>query len=134
MEFYIMKAVVQQPCRQGGNYSRQNAHVQAGPAAQGGDAGYNYIADGSGKPGDTGIIGQADGQAHGKDQADIVDDQLAGGFQGLCHGRNGNDIAQGQEQGRGAVSLRGKMIDKPIVDRARRVLDQARALGLGGDL
>ncbi|NLW21067.1 MAG: HpcH/HpaI aldolase/citrate lyase family protein [Clostridiales bacterium] len=43
-------------------------------------------------------------------------------------------IAEGQEQGRGAVSLRGKMIDKPIVDRARRVLDQARALGLGGDL
>ena len=34
--------------------------------------------------------------------------------------------------GRGAVSLRSKMIDKPIVDRARRVLEAAEALGLGG--
>ena len=41
-------------------------------------------------------------------------------------------IEEGQKQGRGAVSLRGKMIDKPIVDRARRVLDNAEALGLGG--
>ncbi len=41
-------------------------------------------------------------------------------------------IREGVTQGRGAVSLRGKMIDKPIVDRARRVLDTARALGLGG--
>ena len=31
--------------------------------------------------------------------------------------------------GRGAVSLRGKMIDKPIVDRARYVLETARKLG-----
>lgn len=30
--------------------------------------------------------------------------------------------------GRGAVSLRGKMIDKPIVDRARYVLEMARQL------
>ncbi len=41
-------------------------------------------------------------------------------------------IEEGQKQGRGAVSLRGKMIDKPIVDRAKRVLDNAEALGLGG--
>lgn len=42
-------------------------------------------------------------------------------------------IAEGERLGRGAVSLRGKMVDKPIVDRARRVLEAARALGLGGD-
>ncbi len=41
-------------------------------------------------------------------------------------------IEEGKRQGRGAVSLRGKMIDKPIVDRALRVLNTARALGLGG--
>lgn len=41
-------------------------------------------------------------------------------------------IEEGERLGRGAVSLRGKMIDKPIVDRARRVLDAAEALGLGG--
>lgn len=43
-------------------------------------------------------------------------------------------IKEGEAQGRGAVSLHGKMIDKPIVDRARRVLDNAQALGLGGIL
>lgn len=42
-------------------------------------------------------------------------------------------IEEGERLGRGAVSLRGKMIDKPIVDRARRVLDAAQALGLGGE-
>lgn len=41
-------------------------------------------------------------------------------------------IAEGERLGKGAVSLRGKMIDKPIVDRARRVLEAAEALGLGG--
>ena len=41
-------------------------------------------------------------------------------------------IEEGKRQGRGAVSLRGKMIDKPIVDRALRVLHTARMLGLGG--
>ncbi|HSK69097.1 MAG TPA: CoA ester lyase [Candidatus Limnocylindria bacterium] len=41
-------------------------------------------------------------------------------------------IREGERLGRGAVSLRGKMVDKPIVDRARRVLDTARALGLWG--
>ena len=42
-------------------------------------------------------------------------------------------IAEGERLGKGVVSLRGKMIDKPIVDRARRVLDAAEALGLGGN-
>ena len=41
-------------------------------------------------------------------------------------------IKEAQRQGRGAISLHGKMVDKPIVDRAKRVLDTARALGLGG--
>ena len=41
-------------------------------------------------------------------------------------------IEEGKRLGKGAVSLRGKMIDKPIVDRAERILAVARALGLGG--
>ena len=38
-------------------------------------------------------------------------------------------IAQAKRTGRGAVSLRGKMIDKPIVDRARHVMDMAKQIG-----
>lgn len=41
-------------------------------------------------------------------------------------------IREGEAAGLGAVSLRGKMIDKPIVDRARRLLEAAEQLGLGG--
>ncbi len=41
-------------------------------------------------------------------------------------------IEEGERLGRGAVSLRGKMVDKPIVDRAHRVLATARQLGLEG--
>lgn len=41
-------------------------------------------------------------------------------------------IEEGKKRGLGAVSLRGKMIDKPIVDRAERILAVARALRLGG--
>lgn len=43
-------------------------------------------------------------------------------------------IRIGKEQGKGAVSLFGKMIDKPIVERARQTLEAARQLGLGGDI
>lgn len=43
-------------------------------------------------------------------------------------------IRIGKEQGKGAVSLLGKMIDKPIVERARQTLEAARQLGLGGDI
>lgn len=39
-------------------------------------------------------------------------------------------IRLGKEQGKGAVSLRGKMIDKPIVERARQTLEMATQLGL----
>ena len=41
-------------------------------------------------------------------------------------------IRIGKLQGKGAVSLRGKMIDKPIVERARQTLEAAEQLGLGG--
>jgi citrate lyase subunit beta/citryl-CoA lyase len=37
-----------------------------------------------------------------------------------------------KEQGKGAISLNGKMIDAPIVERARMVLKTAEELGLGG--
>ena len=40
-------------------------------------------------------------------------------------------IAEAKRQGKGVVSLRGKMIDAPIVARARQVLEIERAL-LGG--
>lgn len=39
-------------------------------------------------------------------------------------------IRIGKELGKGAVSLRGKMIDKPIVERARQTLEMAKQLGL----
>ena len=39
-------------------------------------------------------------------------------------------IRLGKEQGKGAVSLRGKMIEKPIVERARQTLEAAKQLGL----
>ncbi len=39
-------------------------------------------------------------------------------------------IEEGKRQGKGAVSLHGKMIDKPIVDRAMHVLETAKALGV----
>lgn len=38
-------------------------------------------------------------------------------------------IAQAKAQGKGAISLRGKMIDAPIVMRAQIVLDAAREIG-----
>lgn len=41
-------------------------------------------------------------------------------------------LEEGERLGKGAVSLFGKMVDKPIADRARRVLQQAEALGMRG--
>ena len=35
-----------------------------------------------------------------------------------------------KEQGKGAISLYGKMIDAPIVARAERTISMAQALGL----
>ncbi|NMB44096.1 MAG: CoA ester lyase [Clostridiales bacterium] len=40
-------------------------------------------------------------------------------------------IREAEEQGKGAVSLRGKMIDAPIVERARQTLEMAEAIGGG---
>jgi citrate lyase subunit beta/citryl-CoA lyase len=39
-------------------------------------------------------------------------------------------IALAKKQGKGAIALRGKMIDAPIVTRARRTIAVAEALGL----
>lgn len=39
-------------------------------------------------------------------------------------------IAQAKAQGKGAIALRGKMIDAPIVARAERTIAMAEALGL----
>ena len=36
-----------------------------------------------------------------------------------------------KEQGKGAISLRGKMIDAPIVSRAQQTISVAQALGMG---
>lgn len=41
-------------------------------------------------------------------------------------------IRIGKEQGKGAVSLRGKMIDKPIVERARQQLGNRKTTRLDG--
>lgn len=38
-------------------------------------------------------------------------------------------IRVAKEQGKGAISLRGKMVDAPIVERARQTLEIAKALG-----
>ena len=40
-------------------------------------------------------------------------------------------IARAKEQGRGAIALHGKMIDAPIVNRARQTIAAAEELGLG---
>ena len=39
-------------------------------------------------------------------------------------------IALAKEQGKGAIALRGKMIDAPIVARAKRTIETAEALGI----
>ena len=40
-------------------------------------------------------------------------------------------IALAEKQGRGVIALRGKMIDAPIVARAKQTIAAAEALGLG---
>jgi citrate lyase subunit beta/citryl-CoA lyase len=39
-------------------------------------------------------------------------------------------IEQAKAQGKGAISLYGKMIDAPIVMRAERVIASAKAIGI----
>lgn len=41
-------------------------------------------------------------------------------------------IEEAKRQGRGAIALHGKMVDAPIVNRARQTLEAAQALGLTG--
>lgn len=41
-----------------------------------------------------------------------------------------NAIREAEKNGSGVISLKGKMVDKPIVERAQRTLDIARAQGL----
>ncbi len=40
-------------------------------------------------------------------------------------------IEEAKRQGKGAIALRGKMIDAPIVSRAERTIEMANALGIG---
>lgn len=40
-------------------------------------------------------------------------------------------IALAEQQGKGAIALRGKMIDAPIVNRAKQTIAMAEALGMG---
>jgi citrate lyase subunit beta/citryl-CoA lyase len=40
---------------------------------------------------------------------------------------------EAEEKGLGVISVNGKMVDKPIVDRAERVLQLAAAAGVYGD-
>ncbi len=42
-------------------------------------------------------------------------------------------IKEAKEQGKGAIALRGKMIDAPIVQRAEKTIAMAKALGIRGD-
>jgi citrate lyase subunit beta/citryl-CoA lyase len=46
-----------------------------------------------------------------------------------------NAIKEAEQKGSGVISLDGKMVDKPIVERAQRVIDLAMAAGVykGGD-
>lgn len=39
-------------------------------------------------------------------------------------------IEEAEREGRGVIALNGKMIDAPVVERARQVLDAAQAIGL----
>ena len=39
-------------------------------------------------------------------------------------------LERAKREGKGAISLRGKMIDAPIVARAERTIEMARALGI----
>ncbi len=41
-------------------------------------------------------------------------------------------IAEAKEKGKGAVSLHGKMVDAPVVERAKQTLEAAKALGKRG--
>ena len=55
------------------------------------------------------------------------------GVDGIISTR-GQIIRMAKEQGRGVISLRGKMIDAPIVARAQQTIAAAEELGLGKEV
>ncbi len=59
-------------------------------------------------------------------QVDIVNEMFSPSQKDIIYARMVFEaIAEGKRQGRGAVALHGKMIDKPVVDRAAHVLEMA---------
>jgi citrate lyase subunit beta/citryl-CoA lyase len=65
---------------------------------------------------------------------DVVNEVFSPGEKEIAYARRVLEaIAEAGRQGKGAVSLDGKMIDPPIVERAKTVLRTAKELGLGGD-
>ena len=60
---------------------------------------------------------------------------LRGEIPAHFHAHRADDILTAiriaKEQGRGAIALRGKMIDAPIVNRAKQTIEAAEELGLG---
>lgn len=64
-------------------------------------------------------------------QIPVVNDVFAPTEKEIDHAQNVMAaIAEAEAKGSGVVSLNGKMIDKPIVERAERVLALARAAGI----
>ncbi len=67
-------------------------------------------------------------------QVDIVNEVFSPSLDDIAYAKQVfRAIAEGKALGKGAVSLKGKMIDKPIVDRAAYVLEMAKALGMEGE-
>jgi citrate lyase subunit beta/citryl-CoA lyase len=63
---------------------------------------------------------------------DIVNEVFSPGEKEITYARRVIDAIEGaRKQGKGAVSLDGKMIDPPIVERAKTVLQTAKELGIG---
>jgi citrate lyase subunit beta/citryl-CoA lyase len=62
---------------------------------------------------------------------DIVNEVFSPGEKEIAYARRVLDaIEDARKQGRGAVALDGKMIDPPIVERAKTVLETAKELGI----
>jgi citrate lyase subunit beta/citryl-CoA lyase len=63
---------------------------------------------------------------------DIVNQVFSPGEKEIAYARRVIEaIEEARKRGMGAVSLDGKMIDPPIVERAKTVLETARELGIG---
>jgi citrate lyase subunit beta/citryl-CoA lyase len=62
---------------------------------------------------------------------DMVNEVFSPGEKEIAYARRVLEaIEDARKQGKGAVALDGKMIDPPIVDRAKTVLEIAKELGL----